>query len=153
MTHDIDRRSVLMGALGAAALFCVDGVASAAQATEGEKANIKLVTDFVNAMSAKDLNKALTMFADDGVYRVTETAMPVTGPDGVRSRLAMLLEQSQVDWTIHETWAKGPMVINHRTDKFVNTTRPLNWEGVGVFFIANGKIKEWHDYTIKATRG
>ena len=153
MTHDIDRRSVLMGALGAAAFFGAAGVASAAQATDAEKANVKLVTDFVNAMSAKDLNKALTMFADDGVYRVTETAMPVTGPDGVRSRLAMLIEQSQVDWTIHESWAKGPMVINHRTDKFVNPTRPLTWEGVGVFFISNGKIKEWHDFTIATKRG
>jgi limonene-1,2-epoxide hydrolase len=153
MTQVMNRRSVLAGGLGAAALL-IPGATVAAQSSDAERANVKLVTDFCAAISAKDLNKALASFAADGVYRVTETAMPVTGPDGVRSRLATLIEQSQrVEWEIHESWAKGPMVINHRTDRFVNPARPFTWEGVGVFFIADGRIKEWHDYTIRTQRG
>ena len=27
------------------------------------------------------------------------------------------------------------------------------WEGVGVFFVKDGKIKEWSDYTIRMERG
>ena len=44
------------------------------------------------------------------------------------------------------------MVINHRIDRFISTTRPLTWEGVGVFFVKDGKIKEWFDYTIRVER-
>jgi limonene-1,2-epoxide hydrolase len=44
------------------------------------------------------------------------------------------------------------MVINHRIDRFVSTTRPLTWEGVGVFFVKDGKIREWSDYTIRVER-
>ena len=44
------------------------------------------------------------------------------------------------------------MVVNHRVDRFVSTTRPLTWEGVGVFFVKDRKIKEWFDYTIRVQR-
>ena len=50
-----------------------------------------------------------------------------------------------------DTAAAGPIVINHRVDRFM-TSRPLTWEGVGVFFVKDGKIKEWSDYTIKVQR-
>jgi len=26
-----------------------------------------------------------------------------------------------------------------------------SWEGVGVFYVAGGRIKEWFDYTIRVT--
>jgi limonene-1,2-epoxide hydrolase len=42
--------------------------------------------------------------------------------------------------------------MNHRIDSFVSKTRPVTWEGVGVFFVQNGKIKEWSDYTIRVGR-
>ena len=51
-----------------------------------------------------------------------------------------------------DTFAKGPLVVNHRIDRFISTTRPLTWEGVGVFFLKDGKIKEWFDYTIRTIR-
>jgi limonene-1,2-epoxide hydrolase len=46
----------------------------------------------------------------------------------------------------------GPIVINHRIDTFASATRPLTWEGTGVFFVKDGKIKEWFDYTIRTIR-
>jgi hypothetical protein len=51
-----------------------------------------------------------------------------------------------------ETFAAGSIVMNRRIDSFRSTTRPLTWEGVGVFFIKDGKIREWSDYTIRVTR-
>jgi limonene-1,2-epoxide hydrolase len=42
--------------------------------------------------------------------------------------------------------------MNRRIDRFSSTTRPLTWEGVGVFFVTNGKVKEWSDYTIRTVR-
>ena len=85
---------------------------------------------------------------------MTETTPPAIGHAGIRERLGSWLETSQqIEFRIIDTFAKGPMVVNHRVDRFVSTTRPLTWEGVGVFFIKDGKIKEWSDYTIKVDRG
>jgi limonene-1,2-epoxide hydrolase len=42
--------------------------------------------------------------------------------------------------------------LNHRIDSFKSTKRPLTWEGIGVFFVKDGKIKEWSDYTIRVQR-
>ena len=45
-----------------------------------------------------------------------------------------------------------PMVINERIDSF--SGGPLKaWRGVGVFFLKDGKIVEWYDYTISMDRG
>ncbi|HLK47676.1 MAG TPA: limonene-1,2-epoxide hydrolase family protein [Bryobacteraceae bacterium] len=50
-----------------------------------------------------------------------------------------------------DTLAKGPMVFNERIDHF--TGGPLKrWHGVGVFFVKEGKIVEWYDYTIALER-
>ena len=57
-----------------------------------------------------------------------------------------------MEFRILETFASGPMVMTHRIDRFVASPRPLRWEGVGVFFVKDGKIKEWSDYTIKVDR-
>jgi limonene-1,2-epoxide hydrolase len=151
---DINRRAVLASVLGATATLAFATPASAQQPlTEAEKTNVKIVNDFVAAFSSRDMNKVLPYLADDAVYRMTETTPPATGHEAIRARLGPFVESSEkVDWQVLDTYARGPMVITHRIDRFVNPTRPLTWEGVGVFFITNGKIKEWHDYTIRTQR-
>ena len=121
--------------------------------TEAERANIKLVTEFCASWSTRDLDKIVSYLADDSVYRMTETAPPALGHAGFRERLGTWMQTSQqIEFRILESYAKGPMVITHRIDRFVSTTRPLTWEGVGVFFVKDGRIKEWSDYTIKVDR-
>jgi len=46
-----------------------------------------------------------------------------------------------------DTFARGPMVINERIDYFSDFALKT-WHGVGVFFIREGKIVDWYDYTI-----
>jgi len=130
------------------------GVLGAAEGqTEAERANVAVVTAFCAAWSTKDLDKIVPYLADDSVYRMSETTPPAIGHAGVRERLGSWMETSQqIEFRILDTYAKGPMVIAHRIDRFVSTTRPLTWEGVGVFFVKDGKIKEWFDYTIKVQR-
>ncbi len=132
----------------------MSGVATAAAAewNAAERANVKVVTDFCAAWSTRDMNKTLPFLADDCVYRVTETTPPVNGHDGVIQRLKTLVDTaSLVEFRILDTMAAGPIVINHRIDRFM-TAQPLIWEGVGVFFVKDGKIKEWSDYTIRFQR-
>ncbi len=150
----LERRAFLGAAgLGAVAALAIADAAEAGQQSDAEKANVKLVGDFCAAWATRDFAKILPFLADDSSYRMSETTPAVTGHAGVRERLGTWLETSQqIDFKILETFAKGPMVVNHRVDRFVSTTRPLTWEGVGVFFIKDGKIKEWFDYTIRVQR-
>lgn len=152
-TSTVERRTFL-GAAGLAGMAALGGgVGEAAQLSDGEKINMKTVADFCAAWSTRDLTKILPFLADDSVYRMTETTPPALGHAGVRERLGSWMETSQqIEFRILETYARGPMVVNHRIDRFVSTTRPLTWEGVGVFFVKDGKIKEWSDYTIRVER-
>lgn len=140
-----------VGLLGAAALA---GRAEAGQQTAEEKSNIAIVNGFCAAWATRDPKKILAFFADDGVYRMSETTPPVTGPAGIMTRLGSWIESSDrgIEFKVLETWAKGPMVFNHRIDRFMSSTRPLTWEGVGVFFVKDGKIQEWQDYTMRVDR-
>jgi limonene-1,2-epoxide hydrolase len=150
----LDRRSFVgvAGLAGVAALGSAVPLA-AAEVTAAEKANVYLVTAFCASWSTRDMTKITPFLATDSIYRMSETTPAVIGPDGVRERLESWLETSQqIEFRILETFAKGPLVINHRVDRFVSATRPLTWEGVGVFFVKDGKIKEWSDYTIRVER-
>jgi limonene-1,2-epoxide hydrolase len=145
--------SLATAALGALAPLALASRASAAEWSEAEKANVKLVTDFCASWSTRDLKQVFPRLADTSVYRMTETTPPVIGQAGITERLGSWMESSdRIQFEILDTFALGPIVINHRIDHFVSKTRPLTWEGVGVFFVKDGKIQEWSDYTIRVVR-
>ena len=127
---------------------------SAAEWTAEQKANVQLVTDFCASWSTRDLTRILPRLAADCVYRMSETIPAVTGHAGVTEKLGSWMTSSDrgVEFKILETFASGPMVMNHRIDSFRSTKQPLTWEGVGVFFVKDGKIREWSDYTLRVTR-
>lgn len=153
-TTDATRR----GMMGAASLgLLVAGLTAGRAGAQGqswtaaEQANVKIVNDFLAATKPKDMTQALTYMADDCVYRLTETSPPATGHEAIARTLAPYVDNAEkITFDISATFASGPIVINHRIDRFVSTVRPLSFEGVGVFFIKNGKIKEWTDFTIRA---
>jgi limonene-1,2-epoxide hydrolase len=149
-----DRRS-FVGGSGLAVLAAIGTTSSArAQPSASEAANIKIVTDFCGAWSSLNLRQVTARMSDDAVYRMTETAPPITGHQALIDQMQPWIETSNaITFRILETFAKGPIVVNHRIDTFSSTTRPLTWEGVGVFFVQDGKIKEWSDYTIRVERG
>jgi len=153
MPIETSRRAFLGGAgLGAAALLGVPNVASAADPSPAEQANIAIVKDFCAAWSTRDIATILPYLSDDCVYRMTETTPPANGHDGVVARLGTWLQDSSlIEFRILDSMAAGPIVITRRIDRFV-TAKPLTWEGVGVFFVKDGKIKEWSDYTIRVQR-
>ncbi len=118
-----------------------------------EKANVKLVNDFCAAWATRDVAQPLKLFADDAMYRMTETTPAVKGHAGVIEKLKSYVDESErVEFKVLETFASGPIVMNHRIDIYASKARPLTWEGVGVFLVQNGKIKEWSDYTIRTQR-
>lgn len=148
-----DRRQFLAATgLGITAFLGAPAGADAAEATPAEQANLKIVTDFCAAWSTRDMSKILPFLAADCVYRMTETTPPASGHDGVVQKLKQWLDDSSlVEFKILDAKVAGPIVITHRIDRFM-TKQPLVWEGVGVFFVKDGKIKEWSDYTIRVQR-
>lgn len=145
------RRALGSATLGAAMLGAFAGKAAAAELTATEKANIDVVNAFLHATTPKDMSKALVHLAPDCIYRMTETTPPVKGPAAIVERLRNFVDNAdKITFEIHATHALGPVVINHRLDTFTSKTQPLLFEGVGVFFLKNGKIVEWTDYTIRA---
>jgi limonene-1,2-epoxide hydrolase len=150
----MDRRSLLSSGviLGAVTAFGGALPLAAAERTPAEQENARIVTDFCAAWSTRDINRVLPFLDADCVYRMSETTPPVNGHNGVSQRLKNWLDTaSLVEFRVLDTMAAGPIVINHRIDRFM-TAQPLTWEGVGVFFVKDGKIKEWSDYTIRVQR-
>ena len=146
-----DRRTFLAASLG---VLAPARFVQAAEWSDVERANVQLVRDFCASWSTRDLAQILPRLADDCVYRMSETTPAVMGHAGVTERLGSWMPSSDrgIEFKILETFAAGSIVMNHRIDSFMSTTRPLTWEGVGVFFIKDAKIKEWSDYTIRVTR-
>ena len=147
----ITRRSSLTTAgLGLAAAVGMHRRADAAEQTATEKANVQVVNDFCAAWTGHDLAKVMPFFADAVAYRMTETAEPVKGREAVTARVKGIIDRVQ-EFKVLDTFARGPMVINERIDAF--SGGPLKaWHGVGVFFVKDGKIVEWYDYTISMDR-
>jgi limonene-1,2-epoxide hydrolase len=120
--------------------------ANAAELTADEQANVQLVNDFCGAWPSHDLGKVMAFFADDGAYRMTETTELADGRDAVSARIQTILNNVNC-FDVLDTFARGPMVINERIDYFSDFAIKT-WHGVGVFFIRDGKIVDWYDYTI-----
>jgi limonene-1,2-epoxide hydrolase len=151
MPHD--RRTFFAAGLGVLASATLAHAQTAAW-SDAEKANVQLVGDFCASWSTRDLAKILPRLADDCIYRMSETTPAVTGHAGVTERLGSWMPSSDlgIEFKILETFAAGSIVMNRRIDSFKSTKRPLTWEGIGVFFVRDGKIKEWSDYTIRVAR-
>jgi limonene-1,2-epoxide hydrolase len=145
------RRSALAAAgIGAAAVLTSQGVAQAADWSAAEKANVQVVNDFCAAWPSHDIGKIMSFFADPCAYRMTETMDPTKGRQAVTDRIKSILDRVE-RFEVVETLAKGPMVFNERVDHFTGGAL-RSWHGVGVFFLKDGKIVEWYDYTIAMER-
>jgi len=151
-THLIGRRRFITAAgAGAGVTLGWPALAGAAEWTTAEKATVKVVNDMCAAWTAPvDFDKVGRFLAEDCSYRATETAAPVKGRHAIVDSLRKALGSSQkAGFEIVQTFARGPMVVNERFDRFTLPARSIEWNGVGVFFVKNGLIQEWNDYTIR----
>ncbi len=81
---------------------------------------------------------------------MSERQEPTKGHQAVSDKINSFL-RNVVRFEVLDTFARGPMVFNERIDHFQNLSLK-SWHGVGVFFLRDGKIVEWYDYTIAAVR-
>jgi limonene-1,2-epoxide hydrolase len=143
---------LLSAGLGSAGALLAAGRATAAEWGQTEKANVKVVNDFCAAVSTPDAARLLTFFADDLVYRPTETIPAIRGQQALGETFKKWTERPErMEFRVLETFAAGPIVMNHRIDE-LSGGRRMRWDGIGIFFVKDGKIKEWSDYTISLER-
>jgi len=148
----LTRRSTLHTAgLGLATMAILSGPAAASESTATERANIQTVNDFCAAWTSHDIDKIMSFFAENCAYRMTETQDAIRGQQAVLERIKSFVNAVQ-GFDVIETFAKGPIVVNERNDHFQGGGPLKKWRGVGVFFLKNGKIAEWSDYTISMDR-
>ena len=153
--RNVSRRVFTAAGLGALAGLGIPRLAISQTAAQGrmvpsdvQQANIAVVNDFCAAFAQKDLNGAVSLLADDCVYRVTHTQPPITGKEAVSETIAGFM-QRVVDFKVLNTVALGPLVLNERDDIFeASDTPPAGTFRIaaGLFFVENGKIVEWTDY-------
>jgi limonene-1,2-epoxide hydrolase len=143
------RKALSVAGLGVAVAGC-NLPLRAAELTAAEKANVQVVNDFCAAWPSHDLAKIMSFFADNCAYRLSETQEPNKGREAVAARIQSFLDRV-IRFQVLDTWAKGPMVFNERIDSF-SSGALKSWHGTGVFFLKDGKIVEWYDYTISTDR-
>jgi limonene-1,2-epoxide hydrolase len=147
----LNRRGFLAAAGGLTGALGLGATAEAAgEMSPAERANVQVVNDFCAAWPSHDLEKVMAFFAVSAAYRMSETMEPAKGRDAVRARVKSVIDRVE-RFDVLDTFARGPMVVNERIDRFSGFALK-SWRGVGVFFIKDGKIVEWYDYTISSER-
>jgi len=127
-----------------------------ASLTATEKANIALVDRFCQAWEAMDLQQVFATMSEQCIYRQSQDTPAVTGYQAISNMMQPWIDSSHaITYEVLETFARGPVVINRRIDIYhsEDDARHLEWEGVGLFLIEDGLIREWQDFTMRVKMG
>ena len=158
----INRRDLFMGAGLFALLGVQDAMAgghtgprvllSEEEQAALEKANDKLVADFVRDYNTRDASVLDKYVADDIVYQITEGMNEVIGREAFfKHNDDMFSGLERVDWINKRQFAIGQVVINERIDEFYpypgSRVPRMRFHVAGYFLIKDGKIQVWRDFT------
>ena len=143
------RRVFLATAGAGAAALALPRVARAAALTPAEEANVKAVNDFCALFTAPiGWDRMAAFLTSDCIYRPTQTMDAVTGPEAIVGMLRNFAGSATAsEFEVVDTWARGPVVVNDRIDRFTLPDRSMEIPVVGVFHMIDGKIAEWSDFT------
>jgi len=111
----------------------------------------QVVLDFCAAWEARDQQRILDAFTEDGVYH-NMPMQPAVGKDAIKGLLGMILAPaSDVKFEIKHIAADGNVVMTERLDAFVMGGKTVTLPVMGVFEVRDGKIAAWRDYFDLAT--
>lgn len=144
------RRAFLTATGSAAALatFAASNETQAADQSDAEKANEKVVNDFCAAWATLDTDKLGSFLAEDAVFRMIESRPPVEGRDAIIGGFkGFLATAKSARFEMVRSAVMGNTVMNERIDHFDLGDNKMSFHITGLFYVADGKIKEWRDYT------
>ncbi len=112
---------------------------------------IDVVRDFCAAWEARDQQRILDAFTDDGVYH-NIPLQPAVGKAAIAALLGVILAPaSSVKFEIRHIAAAGDVVLTERVDRFVMGGKTVELPVMGAFEVRGGKIAAWRDYFDMAT--
>ncbi len=118
--------------------------------SEAGPESLRIVNAFCAAWSTLDPAKVAAFFADNAIYRVTETTPATVGRPAITQLLQRFLGRAQkVRFEILREYNVGPIVLTERNDHFTGPQGERVFHVAGVFFVRDGKIAEWTDYMIR----
>jgi limonene-1,2-epoxide hydrolase len=111
----------------------------------------KVVQDFCRAWEARDQERIVEAFTDDGVYH-NMPMPPAVGKDAIRNLLGVILTPAQgVTFEVKNIAAAGDVVLTERVDTFQMGGKTVTLPVMGAFEVRGGKIAAWRDYFDLAT--
>jgi limonene-1,2-epoxide hydrolase len=147
------RRTLFAAAGGLAALAAAGDAAAEVPASEAEAANIRLVKDFCATWAAPNFDADAVMaayLAADCHVRPVDSQPFVSGPAAVAAAFKQMSpngERYRADF--QSIFARGPIVVTDRIDTQLNGAKAgQKFAVVGVFYVRDGKIREWTDYLV-----
>ena len=143
------RRVFLAAAGGGAAALALPRGVRAAALTAAEQANVQVVNDFCAAWGVPlDWDRLGSFLAPDCVFRPTQTTPVITGRDNIVKMLRDFAGNATAcEFEVVDSWARGPLVVNDRVDRFTLPDQSMDIPVAGVFHLIDGKIAEWSDFT------
>ena len=107
---------------------------------------IQVVREFCSAWEARDQQRILESFTDDGVYH-NMPLEPAVGKAAIAALLGVILAPaSEVKFEIRHIAAAGDVVLTERVDTFVMGGKTVTLPVMGAFEVRGGKIAAWRDY-------
>ena len=107
---------------------------------------IDVVRDFCSAWEARDQQRILDAFTDDGVYH-NMPLDPAVGKAAIAALLGVILgPASDVKFEIKHIAAVGDVVLTERVDRFIIGGKTVDLPVMGAFEVRDGKIAAWRDY-------
>lgn len=156
MNDSTTRRDLLVaGGIGLLANAVVPTADAASTApTASEQDNIKLVKQFLDALSAKptDIDAVVTTyFAANASVRWTGDSPPMIGSAAaIAAAKSLMPTGAWMEIKLLDVFARGPMVATSRIDVLKVPGKPDVPFGIaGVHIIKDGKIIEYIDYVIQ----
>lgn len=110
--------------------------------------NEKLVSDFYNSWTHRNMDEVMSYVTDDVFYHNIPME-PIVGKANARTFLEPFLVGTQITVAgveIKHTTSSGSLVMGERVDHFVKGSKKFALPVFGVFEIRNSKIAAWRDY-------
>jgi limonene-1,2-epoxide hydrolase len=105
------------------------------------------VTEFIRRITAKDVDGAFELCADDLVYENVPMQPVYESKQAALEFLGGFIGGTdEVDWPVHHQTATGDIVMNERTDRFRFGDKWVAVRVVGVWEVRDGAIVLWRDY-------
>jgi limonene-1,2-epoxide hydrolase len=151
----IQRRRVLTGGMAAAVLgFTARTGAQSSRLTDEERANLKVVDDFVAAWNARDAVKMTSLLAEDARFSAGPIGQfaPLKPAKAILEPFIGRLAAAKMTVKPGSSTARGPMVTHERTDEMKTVDGSTSASGTyfGVFGLRDQKIVDFIDFQISS---